>query len=78
MQKTLVVFVQCFLLFFDVFHIEGHSVGAILNYGSSFGREEEVAMEMAIGDINNLTNQALVLHTMDSNGDPFLAVSAGN
>ncbi|XP_039142776.1 glutamate receptor 2.8-like isoform X3 [Dioscorea cayenensis subsp. rotundata] len=53
------------------------NVGAILNYGSSFGREEEVAMEMAIGDINNLTNQALVLHTMDSNGDPFLAVSAG-
>ncbi|KAH7658094.1 Ionotropic glutamate receptor plant protein, partial [Dioscorea alata] len=33
-------------------------------------------MEMAIGDINNLTNQGLVLHAMDSHGDPLQAASA--
>ena len=77
MQKA-VVFVLCVLLLFDVLSVEGHSVGAILNYGSRLEKEEKVAMEMAIGDINNLTNQGLVLHTMDSKGDPLLAASAGN
>ncbi|KAJ0963083.1 hypothetical protein J5N97_028205 [Dioscorea zingiberensis] len=75
MQITLRVVLH-FLLLFYVHSVDGHSIGAILDYGSRLGREEKVAMEIAIGDIKNLTNEGLVLLPRDSNGDPLLAASA--
>ncbi|KAJ0969162.1 hypothetical protein J5N97_022039 [Dioscorea zingiberensis] len=60
----------------DATSVEGQSIGAILDYGSRLGREEKVAMEIAIGDIKNLTNEGLVLLPRDSKGDPLLAASA--
>ncbi|XP_010644368.1 glutamate receptor 2.7 [Vitis vinifera] len=47
------------------------SIGVIVDYGSRVGKEEKVAMELAIDDFYNKTNQRLVLRLRDSQGDPL-------
>ncbi|RVW42942.1 Glutamate receptor 2.7 [Vitis vinifera] len=49
------------------------SIGVIVDYGSRVGKEEKVAMELAIDDFYKKTNQRLVLHSRDSQGDPLRA-----
>uniref|UniRef100_F6H1Z0 Glutamate receptor n=1 Tax=Vitis vinifera TaxID=29760 RepID=F6H1Z0_VITVI len=53
-------------------HSDG-SIGVIVDYGSRVGKEEKVAMELAIDDFYKKTNQRLVLHSRDSQGDPLRA-----
>ena len=61
------------------------SIGAIVDYGTRIGKEEKVAMEMAIEDFNNnnhsstSTNQSLILklEVKDSRGEPIEAARAG-
>ncbi|XP_059661465.1 glutamate receptor 2.9-like [Cornus florida] len=48
-------------------------IGAIVDYTSRIGKEERVAMEMAIDDFNSLTNQTLTLRVMNSQGETFQA-----
>ncbi|KAF6175249.1 hypothetical protein GIB67_030467 [Kingdonia uniflora] len=45
-------------------------IGAIVDYTSRFGKEEKVAMEMAIDDFFKCTSQKAVIHIIDSGGDP--------
>ncbi|KAJ0102107.1 hypothetical protein Patl1_04770 [Pistacia atlantica] len=51
-------------------------MGAIVNNGSRIGNEEQLAMEMAVQDFNNYTNQTLVLHIRSSRGEPVTAALA--
>ena len=53
------------------------SIGVIVDYGSRVGKEQKVAMELAIDDFYNKTNQRLVLHSRDSHGDPLRARISG-
>ncbi|CAK9141165.1 unnamed protein product [Ilex paraguariensis] len=56
----------------DISSVRG-TIGAIVDYGSRVGKEEKVAMEMAINDFNDHTNQRLILRVNNSQGDPFQA-----
>ncbi|KAA8523961.1 hypothetical protein F0562_010608 [Nyssa sinensis] len=51
-------------------------VGAIVDYSSRIGKEEKVAMEMAIDDFFNYTNQSLILQLKYSQGEPIKAALA--
>ncbi|KAH7512617.1 hypothetical protein FEM48_Zijuj12G0109900 [Ziziphus jujuba var. spinosa] len=55
-------------------------VGAILDNSSRAGKEEELAMKMAIEDFHSdyysSTNQTLILHVINSDGDPMQAALA--
>ncbi|KAJ0044348.1 hypothetical protein Pint_04671 [Pistacia integerrima] len=51
-------------------------MGAIVNNSSRIGNEEQLAMEMAVQDFNNYTNQTLVLHIRNSRGEPVTAALA--
>lgn len=54
-------------------------VGAIVDNTSRACKEEKVAMRMAIEDFNfNNTNQTLILHIINSSGDPLQAALAGS
>lgn len=53
-------------------------MGAIVNNSSRIGKEEQLAMEMAVQDFNNYTNQTLVLHIRNSRGEPVTAALLGN
>ena len=53
------------------------SIGVIVDYGSRVGKEEKVAMELAIDDFYKKTNQRLVLRLRDSQGDPLRARLSG-
>lgn len=53
-------------------------IGAIVNNSSRIGKEEQVAMEMAVHDFNSYTNQTLVIHIRNSQGKPVTAALAGN
>lgn len=55
----------------------GGGIGVIIDNSSRIGKEELVAMRLAIQDFKNKTNQQLDLHVRDSNGDPVLAVFSG-
>ena len=55
----------------------GAIIGAIVDLSSRVGKEEKVAMEMAIEDFQNRTNQSLVLQVKDSQGKPIHAAVAG-
>ncbi|KAA8523967.1 hypothetical protein F0562_010602 [Nyssa sinensis] len=56
-------------------HVKG-TVGAIVDYSSRIGKEEKLAMEMAIDDFYNYTNQSLILQLKNSQGDPIKAALA--
>ncbi|KAA8523960.1 hypothetical protein F0562_010609 [Nyssa sinensis] len=53
-------------------HVKG-IVGAILDYSFRIGKEEKVAMEMAIDDFFNHTNQSFILQLKYSQGEPIKA-----
>ena len=54
------------------------SIGAILDYSSRIGKEEKVAMEMAIEEfISQYSNQHIDLLINDSQGEPIQAALAG-
>ncbi|XP_077229051.1 glutamate receptor 2.9-like [Tasmannia lanceolata] len=53
------------------------NIGAIIDANSRIGREEKIAMEIAIEDFNNSSpTTRLALHISDSSGNPLQAVSA--
>ncbi|KAH7512619.1 hypothetical protein FEM48_Zijuj12G0110100 [Ziziphus jujuba var. spinosa] len=51
-------------------------LGAIVDNTSRACKEEKVAMKMAIEDFNSNTNQTLILHIINSYGDPLQAALA--
>ncbi|KAF3442449.1 hypothetical protein FNV43_RR16365 [Rhamnella rubrinervis] len=53
-------------------HVVG-IVGAIVDHTSRIGKEEKVAMRMAMEDFYSITNQTLILHIIDSQRDPMHA-----
>lgn len=56
----------------------GGVIGAIVDNSSRFGKEQKVAMEMAIEDVFNRTNQAYDLHMKYSHRrKPYQAALAG-
>ncbi|THG14455.1 hypothetical protein TEA_016302 [Camellia sinensis var. sinensis] len=58
-------------------HVKKSIVGAIVDFSSRIGREEKVAMELAIDDFYFNTNISLILEVSDSGGDPIQAAHAG-
>ena len=60
----------------DISSVKG-TIAAIVDYGSRVGKEEKVAMEMAINDFYDHTNQRLILRVKNSQGDPFQAALTG-
>ncbi|KAI8006097.1 Glutamate receptor 2.2 [Camellia lanceoleosa] len=57
-------------------HVKKSIVGAIVDFSSRIGREEKVAMELAIDDFYFNTNISLILEVRDSGGDPIQAAHA--
>lgn len=52
-------------------------IGAIVDMSSRIGKEEILAMEMALEDFNSLRNQSFSLVIRDSRSDPNIAALAG-
>ena len=52
-------------------------IGAIVDMSSRIGKEEILAMQMAIEDFNSLSNRNFSLVVRDSRSDPNLAALAG-
>lgn len=52
-------------------------IGAITDNSSRIGKEQRVALKMALDDFFQHTNRSFVLHTRDSHGDPHHAALAG-
>jgi hypothetical protein len=54
------------------------SVGAVFYYSSRVGKEQKVAMDMAVQDLHHLNcSKQLALQLKDSHGNPARAISAG-
>ena len=53
-------------------------IGAIVDNSSRIGKEESVAMKMALEDFYVKFNQSLVLHIRDSQRQPIQAALEGN
>lgn len=53
------------------------SFGAIVDYGSRAGKEEKVAIKMAIKDFYTHFIQPPTFHFKNSRGDPVQAASSG-
>ena len=53
------------------------SIGVIVDNSSRIGKEEIVAMKLAIHDFNNKSNQQLDFHVRDSQSDPVLTLLSG-
>ncbi|EEF44026.1 LOW QUALITY PROTEIN: glutamate receptor 2.7 [Ricinus communis] len=51
-------------------------IGAIVDERSRIGKEERIAMEIAVDDFNSTSNQSFILHIKDSRGEPFNAALA--
>uniref|UniRef100_A0A7N2MAK0 Glutamate receptor n=1 Tax=Quercus lobata TaxID=97700 RepID=A0A7N2MAK0_QUELO len=56
-------------------HVRG-IIGAITDYSSRIGKEQKVAMEMAIKDVFNKTNQRFDLHIKNTHSEPVQAALA--
>lgn len=54
-------------------------IGGIVDYGSRIGKEEQVAMEMAVEDVNTLCSNLphIELLIKNSRGEPIQAALAG-
>ncbi|XP_077251166.1 glutamate receptor 2.7-like isoform X1 [Tasmannia lanceolata] len=77
-SKSLPIFFFIFscLLFFS-HGGTAENIGAIIDTETRIGKEQKIAMEIAIQDFNNTSNiSKLSLHIRDSSGDPLRAVSA--
>lgn len=57
-------------------HVVG-SIGAIVDLDSRIGKEQKIAMEMAMRDFNVKTNQSFHLLIVNSQKDPVYAAFAG-
>ncbi|XP_011010292.1 PREDICTED: glutamate receptor 2.8-like [Populus euphratica] len=55
---------------------KGINIGAIIDMSSRIGKEQRVAMEIAMEDFYGTGNQTLVLHIRDSQRDPVCAAVA--
>ena len=57
----------------------GHmgNIGVIVDNSSRIGKEEIVAMKLAIHDFNNKSNRQLDFHVRDSQSDPVLTLLSG-
>lgn len=58
-------------------HAKGINIGAIIDMSSRIGKEQRVAMEIAMKDFYGTCNQTLNLHILDSQRDPVCAALAG-
>nr|DAD21117.1 TPA_asm: hypothetical protein HUJ06_022580 [Nelumbo nucifera] len=86
------IFIFCLLLFHGLSSVNGDSsgdttvnIGAIVNANSRIGKEQKLAIEIAVQNFNNnSTNKnpnrtyKLVLHVRDSDRDPLQAASAAD
>jgi hypothetical protein len=52
-------------------------IGAIIDSSSRIGKEQKVALEMAVEDFYEVNNQSLLLQIEDSHGEPIRAGLAG-
>lgn len=52
-------------------------IGVIVNLASEAGKEEKLAMELAVDSFYNSTGCRLVLHVKDSGDNPVRALSVG-
>lgn len=52
-------------------------IGAIVDYSTRIGKEETVAMQMAVEDFNNQTKQQLLLLVKNSRGEAVQATHDG-
>ena len=52
-------------------------LGAIVDDSYRVGKEERVAIKMALQDFHQATNQSLTLHMKSSRGDPMKAALTG-
>lgn len=52
-------------------------IGAIVDNSTRIGKEQKVAMEMAIEDVYERTNEIYDLHMKNSHGEPSRAALAG-
>ncbi|KAF7817496.1 glutamate receptor 2.7-like [Senna tora] len=50
-------------------------IGAVIDFTSRLGKEQKIAMEIAVQDVNRLTSSKLVLKFHNSGGNPATAVS---
>nr|XP_034932424.1 glutamate receptor 2.8-like [Populus alba] len=57
-------------------HAQGINIGAIIDMSSRIGKEQRVAMEIAMEDFYGTGNQTLFLHIKDSQRDPVCAALA--
>lgn len=56
-----------------------HGIGGISDYSSTYGKQQKIAMEMAIVDCYAYVplHRRVALHVMDSGKDPLKAASSG-
>ncbi|XP_058096307.1 glutamate receptor 2.7-like [Magnolia sinica] len=54
------------------------SIGAIIDSGTRAGKEERIAVEIAVEDLFHSASYNPVLHVRDSHGNPLRTASAGN
>ncbi|KAF6175246.1 hypothetical protein GIB67_030464 [Kingdonia uniflora] len=54
------------------------SVGANIDYASRAGREEKIAMEMAVDNFYKSNGSKIMLKLVDSQGSATRAISSGN
>lgn len=61
-------------------HAKVRRIGGITDYSSSYGKQQKIAMEMAIVDCyaHVPLHRRVALHAMDSGKDPLKAASSGN
>ena len=52
-------------------------IGAIIDSSSRIGKEQKVALQMAVEDFYEVSNQSLLLQIEDSHGEPIRAGLAG-
>lgn len=52
-------------------------LGAIVDNSTRIGKEQKVAMEMAIEDFYDKTSESYALHMKNSHGEPYRAALAG-
>ena len=54
------------------------SIGAVLDLGSLMGKQQKIAMEVAVQDFNRLSCSKLDLKMKNSRGNSAQAVAGGN
>jgi len=59
------------------YQVRGINIGAIVDNSTRFGKEQKVAMEMAIKDVNDKTGPSCGLRLITSQSKPYQTALAG-